>query len=298
MNILVTGANGQLGWELLRLAKSGSEHLMPSTNITALTREELDITSSASIDKAFAHFKPDCLINAAAYTAVDKAEEDEEQAMLINATGPANLARFCRSAGVHLLNVSTDFVFDGNSTKPYHPEDQPNPVSVYGRSKLKGEQAIAEIMDNNWSIIRTAWLYSQHGNNFVKTMLRLMNERPQLAVVSDQIGTPTWARGLAEFCLAACQEKALGVLHWTDMGVASWFDFAVIIQELGLQRGLVKKRIPIAPIATADYPTPAKRPALSVLDKTSSLEKLPAVSCHHWQSQLGRMLDELAAINK
>lgn len=289
MRILITGANGQLGYELNRAAPDGVELLLVDV-------DQLDITDAETIGTFFAQHKPSAVINAAAYTAVDKAESDNELAYAVNATGPQLLAQACAKAVIPMVQVSTDFIFDGSQSAPYQPEDKPNPISVYGDSKLKGEQAVTEILGNKASIIRTAWVYSVHGNNFVKTMLRLMTEREQLGVVADQMGTPTWANSLAHACWNAClnlmEGKEGGVYHWTDAGTASWYDFAVAIQDEALGLGMLDRRIPINPIATSAYPTPAARPSYSVLDKATAYEQLD-MHPTHWRANLRAMLNEL-----
>lgn len=302
MRILITGSNGQLGYELKRTAPE-------SFKLLAVDVDQLDITSATAVDAFFKAHKPDAVINAAAYTAVDKAETDREMAYAVNATGPRFLAQSCADAGIPMVQVSTDFVFDGSQSTPYQPEDKPNPISVYGDSKLKGEQAVLELLGNKAAIIRTAWVYSSHGNNFVKTMLRLMAEKDQLGVVADQIGTPTWAKTLAEACWSASckllaesgkQEKTDSLQltayssthHWTDAGAASWYDFAEAIQEEAIILGLLDKRIPVNPIPASAYPTPAKRPSFSVLDKTSAYSQLNMKPLH-WRQNLRLMLQEL-----
>lgn len=285
--VVVTGA-GQLAWELQRTVPSGIEFI-------SLPRCELDITQGEKVKKCIEEIQPTAVINAAAYTAVDKAESEKEQAFAVNRYGPENLAKVCQGVGAYFLHISTDFVFDGQSSKPYTPEENKKPLGIYGESKAAGEDALAKNMVSNWAIIRTAWVYSSHGNNFVKIMLRLMNDKPQLGVVGDQIGTPTWAKGLAKVCWAAVENKIEGVYHWTDAGVASWYDFAVAIQRLGLEKGKLTSPIPVSSIATEDYPTPAARPAYSVLDKNKILKALPEISIEYWQDQLADMIGELTS---
>lgn len=285
MKVVVTG-NGQLAWELERTAPS-------DVSVHKLTRADVDLTDAEKLLETLEAIQPDVIINAAAYTAVDKAESDQEMAYAVNRDAVQSLAKYCQSAGAYFLHVSTDFVFDGSNNTPYSPDSPKKPLGVYGESKSAGEDAIAETMGNsNWAIIRTAWVYSSHGNNFVKTMLRLMGDKPQLGVIGDQIGTPTWAKGLAEACWAAAKEKVQGIFHWTDAGVASWYDFAVAIQRLGVETGKLEKAIPVNCITTADYPTPAARPHYSVLDKAKILEALPLTSVH-WQQQLAEMMAEV-----
>ena len=290
MKVLVTGANGQLGWELQQTCPEGIE-------ATFCSREQLDISDKATVENVLAELKPDVVINAAAYTAVDKAESDSETAFLINEKGAVYLASAAKSCGAYLIHISTDFVFDGKGCKPYLPEDATNPIGAYGESKLAGEKAIADVEDLAYSIIRTAWVYSAHGGNFVKSMLRLMADKPQLGIVADQVGTPTWAKGLANVCWLATESKPQGIFHWTDAGAASWYDFAVAIQRIAVEKGFLNNAIPLKPIATEDYPTPASRPSYSVLNKSSLLVELEHCELVHWQTQLELMLDELKEIS-
>ena len=238
---------------------------------------------------------PSVIINAAAYTAVDKAEEDFDLCHAINATAVENLAKYCKQSGAFLVHVSTDYVFNGHKGSPYLTDDTIEPQGVYGKTKAYGEKALLELLPNASCLIRTAWVYSSHGNNFVKTMLRLMADKPQLSVIDDQIGTPTWAKGLAEVCVSAAQNKTQGVYHWTDEGVASWYDFALAIQELGIEKGLLSSAIPVLPIPSSQYPTPASRPHYSVLDKTSTRDTFSSLNLTHWRTQLSAMMDELKA---
>ncbi len=285
--VLVTGAGGQLGWELQR-NPSGKVRLV------ALTEEMLDLTREDQVRQALREVRPDVLINAAAYTAVDRAEEEPEKAFLINESVPAALARMCRKLGIHLIHVSTDFVFDGSSARPYKPTDPPRPLSVYGRSKLAGEEAIFREYEEGSTVVRTAWLYSSHGANFVKTMIRLFAERSEVRVVADQVGTPTWAANLARFLLflASRETPPKGIFHFTDAGVASWYDFAVAIEEE--TRDLRSHEVRIRPIASSEFPTAAARPPYSVLDKSKSWSFWPEEPMH-WRKGLRCMLSELTA---
>ncbi|MCA0899296.1 dTDP-4-dehydrorhamnose reductase [Microbulbifer agarilyticus] len=285
MKILITGKSGQLGRQLLKQASA-------DTAIVAHGRDTLNIASKDQVFSALKQAEPEVVINAAAYTAVDKAESDCEQAHLINARGPENLALACRELGIRLVHVSTDFVFDGKQSQPYMPGDARSPLGVYGESKARGEEAVEAILPGA-IIVRTAWVYDREGGNFVTTMLRLMRERDQLGVVADQIGTPTWAGTLAKniFALAAVPE-AKGIYHCTDAGAASWYDFAVAIFEEGKRAGLLSnnRRVNIAPIATTDYPTPAARPSYSVLDK-SRLVNETGLALQHWRQVLRSVLN-------
>ncbi|HEY7771545.1 MAG TPA: dTDP-4-dehydrorhamnose reductase [Marinagarivorans sp.] len=292
MKVLIVGHSGQLAAELLKAAPANIQ-------VHALGRPELDLTQSESISKALVKIMPSVVINASAYTAVDKAESEPEAAYAVNAEGVKALAEAVKAINARLLHVSTDFVFGKRSAltadgiAPLLPNAEVDPLGVYGASKLAGEQHIQQLLPQSSVIVRTAWVYSSTGNNFVKTMLRLMADKPELGVIADQIGTPTWARGLAEWLWAAVAKKDVtGVHHWTDAGAASWYDFAVAIQELALEKGILANAIPIKAIPTASYPTPAKRPGYSVLDKTSAEQAL-GLTPMHWRKQLSMMLDEL-----
>ena len=286
MKVLITGAGGQVGWELQQTVSTDIE-------ITALHRVELDIADQAAAMSVIKELQPDLVINAAAYTAVDKAEEEVDRAYKVNVDGAANIARAVEDCSARLIHISTDFVFDGTGTKPYLPGDEPKPSGVYGASKLQGERAVMAETSGRAVILRTAWVYSVHGSNFVKTMLRLMAKREELGVVDDQVGTPTWAKEFAKtIWLIAGKTDMQGTYHWTDDGKASWYDFALAIQEEAYGLGLLQKTIPIKPIKTEEYPTPARRPAYSVLDKTSTLEALDC-KAPHWRESLIKMLIEL-----
>ncbi|MCK5897055.1 MAG: dTDP-4-dehydrorhamnose reductase [Cocleimonas sp.] len=285
--VLITGANGQLGYELPRTAPKGYDCLLTDVS-------ELDITDANAVNAYIAGHQPDIIINAAAYTAVDKAEQEPQRAAMINETGAKNLAQAAKDQGIKFIQTSTDFVFSGKGCSPYLVNATTEPQGVYGQTKDDGDKAVLDILGDDAFIIRTAWLYSAHGNNFVKTMLRLMAERDVLGVIADQIGTPTWANSLATAIWKAIEMNATGLHHWTDAGVASWYDFAVAIQEEGLQIGLLDEKILINPLTTADYPTPAARPAYSVLDKTVTWKTLD-LDGEHWRDGLRKMLLELAA---
>ncbi|WP_066966776.1 dTDP-4-dehydrorhamnose reductase [Microbulbifer sp. Q7] len=284
MKILITGKNGQLGQQLQKQAPAGA-------TVIAHGRDTLNIADKEQVFAVLSEARPDVVINAAAYTAVDKAQSEVEQAHAINARGPENLALACRELGARLIHVSTDFVFDGKQSHPYQPTDIRKPVSVYGESKARGEEAVEAILPEA-IIVRTAWVYDSEGGNFATTMLRLMRERDQLGIVADQIGTPTWAGTLAKALYAlASSPEASGIYHCTDAGAASWYDFAVAIFEEGKASGLLPedRQVKIGPIATSDYPTPATRPSYSVLDKTR-LTKEVGVELSHWRQVLRSVL--------
>ncbi len=283
MKTLVIGSNGQLGQALAATAPVAADS-------TGFDLPELDITNVDALMNVCREAKPDIIINAAAYTAVDKAESEAELASAINVDGPRNVAAAAHAIGARLIHVSTDFVFDGEASTPYKADATTNPLSVYGRTKQEGEQVVLDSMPNTAVVVRTAWLYSKTGSNFVKTMLRLMDERDELGVVADQVGTPTWADSLATavWAFAAAPEYS-GVFHWTDGGQCSWYDFAVAIQEEALSLGLLGQKIPIRPITSKDYPTAAARPRYSVLDCSSTCAALDLQQAE-WRANLNRML--------
>lgn len=285
MKVLLIGATGQLGWELVRTCPDTIE-------LSALDCPEIDLCSRQSVDQCLRKVSPDCIINAAAYTAVDLAEQEEKAADLLNHQAVLELATLCEKNKIRLVHISTDFVFNGQHYRPYTPEDIPCPESVYGKSKLEGERAVEQVMNHRALIIRTAWLYSAHGKNFVKTLLNLMKEKDELKVIDEQVGSPTWAFGLARAIWASVERELTGLFHWTDAGVASWYDFAVAIQEEALSAGLLTQAIPIFPVPTSEYPTPAKRPLYGVLDKRS-MWQATGITPVHWRVQLRSMLKEL-----
>ena len=282
--VVVLGAGGQLGRELVHTA--GAE-----VDCIPLSRSQLDIIDGAAIDACLAELAPQVVINAAAFTAVDGAESEPEAARRANAEGPRLLAAACKRLHCRLLHVSTDFVFDGESSHPYAPDAATAPLGEYGRSKLDGELLVRDVLPQAL-ILRTGWEYSSFGGKFVKTMLRLMSQRDELAVVAAQVGTPTWARGLAQALWQAVARPQLhGIYHWSDAGVCSWYDFAVAIAEEASALQLLDRPVGIRPIPASEYPTPAQRPAYSVLDKSGSWRDLELEGVH-WRVQLRAMLRE------
>ena len=280
MVVLVTGANGQLGQSLQFIAKN-----YPELHFVFCSSSDLDITNLESCQAVFLKIKPNYCINAAAYTAVDKAEREPEKANLINVIGPKNLAVVCKEFSSVLLHISTDFVFDGSKNIPYNETDIPNPTGVYGQTKLDGEKAIQAVFENYY-IIRTSWVYSQFGNNFMKTMLRLASERDSISVVNDQIGTPTNAVDLAEALIQIIltdnrqpTTANFGVYNFSNEGQCSWYDFAKEIFKIN------NIKIDIKPIPTSSFPTPAKRPKYSVLDKTK-IKSIFGVVINKWEEAL------------
>jgi dTDP-4-dehydrorhamnose reductase len=283
MKILVTGSKGQLGKSLL------ARHADDVT-VVGVDRDDVDIAEADEVEALVKREKPDLVVNAAAYTAVDRAESEEHDARRVNVFGPRNLA----ATGVRIIHISTDFVFDGEAREPYKPDDATNPLSVYGRSKRDGEIALRELSHDDAIVLRTAWLYSEYGGNFVETMLRLMRSRDEIRVVNDQVGSPTWARSLADVILAmASSPWRPGTYHWTDGGQCSWYDFACAIHNEALHVGSLEKAIAIRAIPSTEYPVPAARPSYSVLDCSSTmaafdLEQTP------WRDNLRSMLEEMS----
>jgi dTDP-4-dehydrorhamnose reductase len=284
--VLLTGGTGQLGRALLATAPEG-------VAITAPGRETLDLARPERIEAAVRRVAPDLILNAAAYTAVDRAESDATAARTVNADAVRHLARTAQSLGSRLIHLSTDYVFDGAKGSAYGPDDPPRPLSVYGATKLEGEAAVRELGASGW-VLRTSWVYAAAGRNFVLTMLRLMRERPRVRVVADQIGAPTWATSLAKAVWAAAERPSVhGVGHWTDEGATSWYDFAVAIRDEALALGLLSAPVEVDPISTHDFPTAARRPTMSVLDTRDTVAAL-GFGLTPWRENLRRMLQEVA----
>lgn len=287
--MLITGARGQLGRELVATIPDGYE-------LHAYGRQDLDVTDPQAVADWIKLHRPSLVVNAASYTAVDRAESDREAAIRINCLAPGHLAESVAQVGGRLIHISTDYVFDGTQSRPYRPEDTPQPLGVYGESKLGGERRVLQVLGQRALVMRTSWLYASHGNNFVRTMLRHMREREEIWVISDQIGTPTWARGLAQAIWMAGERPELsGVYNWTDAGVASWYDFAIAIQEEAMARRLLSRAISIVPIRTEDYPAAAARPSYSVLEKHDTWEALDYVP-QHWRKALRAMMQEFTDV--
>lgn len=282
MNILITGGNGQLGNEIQLLQAQYAQHTWLNTDVN-----ELDITDKAAIERFVEANEIDGIVNCAAYTAVDKAESDPQLARKLNADAPAFLAEAVAKRGGRMVQVSTDYVFNGTKHTPYVETDEPCPNSIYGQTKLEGEQAVSKLCPNAM-IIRTAWLYSEFGNNFVKTMIRLGREREQLGVIFDQVGTPTYAHDLATAIMTAIDKGIKpGVYHFSNEGVTSWYDFTKSIHRLA---GI--NTCQVSPLHTAEYPTPACRPAYSVLDKTK-IKDAYGIEIPHWEESLAKCIAKL-----
>ncbi|UYZ61510.1 dTDP-4-dehydrorhamnose reductase [Hymenobacter weizhouensis] len=281
---LVFGGAGQLGQCLQRVAQAKG-----MTDLEFLAEEEANILNVAGLQAVFVQYQPAYVINCAAYTAVDKAEDEVETARRVNRDGVENLARLCAQHGTTLLHISTDFVFAGTGNQPLTETDEAAPISVYGLTKLEGEQVIP-VHTERYFILRTSWLYSEYANNFVKTMLKLGRERGELRVIWDQVGTPTYAIDLAACLLhiIETQNQQYGIYHYSNEGVTSWYDFAVAIFELG---GLSTRTVPIR---TAEYPTKATRPAYSVMDKTKAKTQL-GIAIPHWRESLKQCMERMEA---
>ena len=284
--ILVTGANGQLGWELGQLASN-----YPAFKFVLVDRSQLDFAFPESFEKIIQTIAPDCIINTAAYTAVDKSETEKELSYTVNATAVEALAVICKNLVIPFITYSTDYVFDGAATAPYNTSTKVDPVNYYGSTKAAGEKMAIEANEDS-IVIRTSWVFSSHGNNFVKTMLRLMKERDQLKIVADQKGRPTYAKDLALATMKMIEamnagKTVKGIYHFANGGETTWFDFAATIKAIA---GLT---CDVQPIETKDFPTPAKRPAYSVLD-TSKIEQDVEMDIRHWEDALKECIELLS----
>lgn len=284
--VVVTGKNGQLGWELQQLASSFESRY----DFVFADRTMLDMSQPETIAPFIAQCRPQYVLNCAAYTAVDKAESEQLEAMTINGISVGELATACEHHHCKLITISTDYVFDGNGTSPYQPDTPTDPVNYYGYSKCIGEQ-LAQKNNPSSIIVRTSWVYSEHGHNFVKTMLRLMKERPELKVVSDQVGSPTYAADLAAALMQIVEEDQLGnhrsgIYHYSNTGVISWYDFAVAIRDHA------KLTANVLPIPGTAYPTPASRPAYSVMD-TTKVQTDFGIILQPWEERLAQCLRQL-----
>jgi len=276
--VVVTGVNGQLGWSIQQLQQQYARY-----NFIYVDKDEVDLGNMDSIRAFFKEHKPQYFINCGAYTAVDKAETEQELVYKINAEAVGVIAQECHRIGARLITISTDYVFDGNGTSPYKTDHPAKPINYYGYSKWLGEKLALENNPDGTVIIRTSWVYCEHGHNFVKTMLRLMKEREELKVVSDQFGSPTYAPDLAKAILDIVSQleegNKFGVYHYSNTGVISWFDFATAIKDIA------HTNCKVLPIASSEYPTPAKRPAYSVMD-TTSLQETFHISIPAWRDSL------------
>jgi len=290
MRILVTGKNGQLGRSIYKIVNTANGDNLPPNEFIFVGREELDLSSESSISHYFdSNDRFDVIINCAAYTAVDKAEEEYELANQVNHLTVKQLAEIVKAQKAKLIHISTDYVFDGESDKPYIETDKTNPINVYGKTKLAGERALQEIMPTDAIIIRTSWVYSEYGNNFVKTMLRLGKEKNEISVVSDQMGSPTYAADLAKVILKIKDNKeyknkrqSTEVYHYSNEGEISWYDFAKEIFKIA------KTNCKVIPIMTEQYPTPARRPKNSLLDNNKMMQFFN-INVSFWKDSLKEM---------
>jgi dTDP-4-dehydrorhamnose reductase len=285
LKAIILGAGGQVGRALAETAPAG-------VTVMSWDRSNLDLTNLSVLRERIMEAQPDLIFNAAAYTAVDLAEREVELAQRVNGEAPGAIAQAAVRVGAKLVHISTDFVFDGLASTPRTPSDPVGPLSVYGKSKLAGEISVQTDAPDSL-IVRTAWVYDPTGRNFVNTMLRLMRERDRISVVADQIGTPTYAPSLAQALWLLAHKGLKGILHYTDAGTASWYDFAVAIAEEGYAAGLLNSPLLVAPIGTRDYPTPAPRPMFSVLDKTATYDILGGPA-PHWRVNLRSNIAKLA----
>jgi dTDP-4-dehydrorhamnose reductase len=290
--LLLTGCNGQLGSTFSALYKDselGSLYEFSSVDV-----EQVDFMNKESILSILSLNNPSIIVNCAAYTSVDKAEEEPDAAFKVNDLATAIIANWARENGSRLVHISTDFVFDGAKEYPYKPNDETKPLGVYGNTKLGGERNIRNLLPKSGLILRTSWLYSEFGQNFVKTMLALMSERAEIGIVNDQIGSPTSTHSLVKILFKIIgNETASGIYHWCDGAAISWYDFAVEIQEQAMSRGLLQKKIPVKPIPAAGYSVLAKRPTYSVLDTKATLNKFDVVKVD-WKKELNYVIRAIA----
>ena len=291
--ILVTGAKGQLG-RTLENYWAASE-LARDNELLLYDIDKLDLTLADTVTQELNRINPHTILNAAAYTSVDQAETDQEAAYAVNESAVANLAEWAAANDCFLVHISTDFVFDGSKSTPYLPEDEAFPLSAYGTSKFAGEAALQSRLPEKHVIIRTSWLYSEYGKNFVKTMLRLMKEKDELKVVADQIGSPTSAHSLVALILRMLScGIGPGMYHWTDGASISWCEFAHAIQQEAIEQRLLKREIPIRPLTTKEYSTPAVRPAYSVLDRSKALNEM-GMQPTDWRHELRLVIKRIAS---
>jgi dTDP-4-dehydrorhamnose reductase len=290
IKVLLTGKDGQLGRAL-------AETLPAEIEIVALGRQDLDLSNKEACHNAVLEHRPDWVLNAGAYTAVDRAESEPELAMAVNAVAPEAFAQALGEVGGRLLQVSTDFVFNGNQAHPYHPDQPVDPISVYGATKAEGERLVQKALPaSSYCILRTSWVYGPVGNNFCLTMLRLHRlksaQNETLNVVADQIGCPTSTLNLASACWSAINHGTSGVHHFCDAGAASWYDFAIAIGDAGVAVGIIDQSAKVVPIRSSEYPTPAKRPGYSLLDCTATRVALE-LETNHWQKELSKVIAKI-----
>ena len=290
IKVMLTGKDGQLGRALLEKIPAGIE-------VVALGRQDLDLSNKESCHNAVLEYRPDWVLNAGAYTAVDRAESEPDLAMAVNAVAPEAFAQALGEVGGRLLQVSTDFVFNGTQAHPYHPDQPVDPISVYGATKAEGERLVRKALPaTSYCILRTSWVYGPVGNNFCLTMLRLHRlksaQNETLNVVADQIGCPTSAWNLACACWSAINHGTSGIHHFCDAGAASWYDFAIAIGDAGVAAGIIDQSAKVLPITSSEYPTSAKRPGYSLLDCTATRIALE-LEANHWQKELSKVISKI-----
>jgi len=290
IKVMLTGKDGQLGKALVEKIPAGIE-------VVALGRQDLDLSNKEACHNAVLEHRPDWILNAGAYTAVDRAEGEPELAMAVNAVAPEAFAQALGEVGGRLLQVSTDFVFNGTQAHPYHPDQPVDPISVYGATKAEGERLVQKALPaTSYCILRTSWVYGPVGNNFCLTMLRLHRlksaQNETLNVVADQIGCPTSAWNLACACWSAINHGTSGIHHFCDAGATSWYDFAIAIGDAGVAAGIIDQSAKVVPITSSEYPTPAKRPGYSLLDCTATRVALE-LETHHWQKELSIVISKI-----
>jgi len=290
IKVLLTGKDGQLG-------KSLTEKIPAHYSVIALGRQQLDLSDEEACRQAILEHRPDWVLNAGAYTAVDRAESEPDLAMAVNAGAPRAFAQALSEIGGRLLQVSTDFVFNGSQGHPYHPDQPVDPISVYGATKAEGERLVQEILPaTKHCILRTSWVYGPVGSNFCMTMLRLHRQKSAqhetLRVVADQIGCPTSTLNLANACWSVINHDASGIHHFCDAGAASWYDFAIAIGDAGVAAGIINQSAKVVPITTSEYPTPAKRPGYSLLECTATKKTLE-IDSNHWRNELSVVMEKI-----
>ena len=290
--LLLTGAKGQLGCTFSALFERSD--LINEYGLQKVDIEELDFTDTHSISSTLSFYNPSTIINCGAYTAVDQAERHHDLAEKINSEAVAIMTEWAQEERARLIQISTDFVFDGNKRTPFRPEDLTKPLGVYGRTKLAGEECVLNNLGRSGLVIRTSWLYSEFGSNFVKTMIILMKSKEEINVVNDQVGSPTSTRSLVALIFRIIGNKtASGIFHWSDGAEITWYDFAIEIQKQAFDEGILKSKIPIRPTETSAYPTLAKRPPYSVLDRRKTVEEF-GLSGMSWKEELNRVIGEIA----
>ena len=294
-NLLLTGSQGQLGSTFLLLFKNSP--LTQRFNLYHADINDFDLTDKEATLSALSSYSPSIILNCGAYTAVDEAEDNPKLAEQINGESVGLMSNWCAENSCRLIHLSTDFVFDGSKTTPYSPNDKTNPLGVYGQTKLRGERHILESLPHNGVIIRTSWLYSEFGSNFVRTMLNLMHKEVEINVVDDQIGSPTSTYSLSKVLMRLIErEDVSGVYHWSDGGSISWHDFADQIKNSAFNQGILKRKLRLRPIPTYEYPTKAQRPKYSVLDRSAIVEQLN-IDKTEWKSELDKVISNIANID-